>query len=87
MLAFDSTRQVSWKQLVKVEREMSALTKTDLEIICQKVVAETLREDEFSFQLHPNEQLSFDSDLSILFSSIEDHYHRISVKFKLLSNT
>lgn len=47
-------------ETVKVEREMSALTKPDLEIICQKVVAETLREDEFSFQLHPNEQLSFD---------------------------
>lgn len=60
MLAFDLARQVSLKQLVKVEREMSALTKTDLKIICQKVVAETLREDEFSFQLHPNEQLSFD---------------------------
>lgn len=36
------------------------INNTDLKIIYQKVVAEALREDEFSFQLHPNEQLSFD---------------------------
>ena len=36
------------------------INNTDLKIISRKVVAEALKEDEFSFQLHPNEQLSFD---------------------------